>query len=88
MCYTKNMSASEILVVILSIFLAIFLVVGIIIGILIIKISLQIKKVAASAERAVEHAEQVTANFSKYSSQAFLAKLVKNQVTKFRRKNK
>lgn len=82
------MSATEILVIILSIFLAIFLVVGIIIGVLIIKISLQIKKVAASAERAVENAEQVTANFSKYSSQVFLANLIKSQVSRFRRKNK
>lgn len=80
------MSALEILVIILSIFLALFLLIGIILGILLVRVTTQIKRVTASAERTVSGIEGVVANASKFSSPALLVKMVLSQINKRRKK--
>ncbi len=52
------MDWAQILVIILGIFLAIFLVIGIALGVMIIRLTRQIRTVAAIAERAAAHAER------------------------------
>lgn len=52
------MDWAQVLVVILGIFLAIFLLIGITLGVMIIRLTRQIRTVAAVAERAALHAER------------------------------
>lgn len=80
------MSAFEILVVILSILLGVFLVVGITIGILLVKVTLQIKRVTATAERTAESVESFMANVSKTSSKAIIGGAVLRQLKKFKKR--
>ena len=84
--YTIPLNAFEILVIILSVFLAIFLIVAIVMGILLIKVTLQIRKVTNSAEKAVTNMEAFTANVSKVTSQAYIGKLLIRQLKKFTKK--
>ena len=69
------MNAAEILVIILSIFLSIFLLIGIVLGILLVKVTMQIKKVTTSAERAAFNMEQMTAGIGKASSKLLIGKI-------------
>ncbi len=69
------MNAFEILVIILSGFLALFLLIAIILGALMIRVTLQIKKVATTAERAANNMEAIAGNVSNIASKAFLGKL-------------
>ncbi|HEY1085471.1 MAG TPA: hypothetical protein VGE34_01965 [Candidatus Saccharimonadales bacterium] len=80
------MNAFEILVIILSAALAIFLVIGIVIGILLIKVTLQIRRVTAKAEKAADNMESLTANISRVTSQAFLGKMLFGGLKKFSKK--
>lgn len=78
------MTATEILVVILSIFLAIFLAVGIILGVLLIRVTQQIKRVSTSAEHSVE---RTMSNINRVVIPTIFAKFFTEQVSK-RRKGK
>lgn len=81
------MTATEVLVVILSLFLAMFLIVGIVLGVLLIRVTQQIRRVTISAENAVEGVERSISNVHKVAIPTLLAKFVVEQVNK-RRKGK
>lgn len=80
------MTAMEILVIILSIFLAVFLLIGIVLAVLLVRVTQQIKRVTATAERTASGLEAVVASVSKVATPAALAKLVFEQVGKRRKK--
>ena len=79
------MSASEILVIILSIFLALFLLVGIILTVLLIKVTKQIKTVTSTAQSAVVNIANITATVGKVTSPALIMKLVTSQIKKMKK---
>lgn len=79
------MDAMQILVIILASFLALFLVLAVILVILLIKVTRQIKNVTTTAQSAAEHINSMAANVSKVTSPALIAKLVLDQVKKFRK---
>ena len=78
------MSASEILVIILSVFLALFLVLAIVLTVLLIKVTQQIKSVTTSAQTAVDRLGSVADTASKVVSPAVALKFL----TSFLKKNK
>lgn len=82
------MNATEILVIILSSFLAIFLLVGIILAILLIKVTLEIRRVTARAEKASANVESFVTNLTATASKAAFGKIVLSQVKKFYKKRK
>jgi hypothetical protein len=85
------MTASEILVVILSVALAVFLVLAIILTIYLIVIAKKLRNVASSAERTAGHFESVVGMVRKAAAPAMLSKLVMEVVGRFtdrRSKNK
>lgn len=85
------MTASEILVVILSIALAVFLVLGIVLTVYLIVIAKKLRNVAASAERSAGHFESVVSMVRKAAAPAMLSRLVMEIVGRFtdrRNKNK
>jgi len=75
------MSATEILVVILSSALAIFLVLSIILVILLIRVTKQIQAITNTAKTAVDNLQNITANVSKVVAPAALMKMVKDLVS-------
>lgn len=79
------MDAMQILVIILASFLALFLVLAVILVVLLIKVTRQIKNVTTTAQTAAEHINSMAANVSKVTSPALIAKLVLEQVKKFRK---
>ena len=79
------MDAMQILVIILASFLALFLVLAVILVVLLIKVTRQIKNVTTTAQTAAEHLTSMAANVSKVTSPALIAKLVLEQVKKFRK---
>lgn len=79
------MDAMQILVIILASFLALFLVLAVILVVLLIKVTRQIKNVTTTAQTAAEHINSMAANVSKVTSPALIAKLVLDQVKKFRK---
>lgn len=80
------MSALEILVIILSAFLAVFLLIGIVLGILLVRVTQQIKRVTASAERSAHGVEGIVTGVGKITSPTILAKMVIQQLRKRRKK--
>ncbi|OGL23502.1 hypothetical protein A2791_01520 [Candidatus Saccharibacteria bacterium RIFCSPHIGHO2_01_FULL_46_30] len=74
------MEWAQILVIILSVFLAIFLLLGIVLTILLIRVTQQIKTITESAQRTASGIEGVVSNFSRFSSPAFLIRLVSKQL--------
>ncbi len=78
------MDAMQILVIILSIFLALFLLLAIILTILVIRVTMQIKRVANTAGRAVEKMGEFAANASKFSSPIALGKMIFGKFNKKR----
>lgn len=80
------MTAMEILVIILSIFLALFLLVGIVLAVLLVRVTRQIKRVTATAERTAGGIEAVIAGVSRVATPAALAKIIFEQVHKRRSK--
>lgn len=83
--------AAEILVIILSVFLAIFLVVAIILGIYLIRLSAEIRRIAESAQKTVDHIESAVDGASRIISPMFVADIVGRfikQFTKSTRKGK
>ena len=80
--------AAEILVIILSVFLAIFLVVAIILGIYLIRLSAEIRKIASSAQKTVDHIESAVNGASRLVSPMFVADLIGKYIKKFTKKSK
>ena len=78
------MSASEVLVIILSIFLALFLLLAIILTVLLIRVTQQIKSVTTTAQTAVERISSVAETAGKVVSPAIALKFV----TSFLKKSK
>lgn len=62
------MEWAQILVIILAVFLAIFLLLGIVLLVVLIKLSRQIRNMAASAERTVAGFERAAGNISRLAS--------------------
>ena len=79
------MDAMQILVIILASFLALFLLLAIILVVLLIKVTTQIKQVTTTAQSAAEHINSLAGNVSKVTSPAIIAKLVLDQLKKFRK---
>lgn len=77
--------AAEILVIIISIFLAFFLLLATILAVLLIKVTRQIKAVAATAKTTVDNISTLTANASKMVSPAIIAKVIISQLKKFKK---
>jgi len=76
-------SAAEILVIILAIVLAIFLVLGIILLVYLIRLSAEIRKIAASAQKTVDHIENAVDGASRMLSPMFVAEMVGKYIRKF-----
>jgi len=70
------MNAMEILVIILSVFLTVFLVVGIVLLLLLVKVTLQIRRVTAKAERAAGGFETIAKKVSSATSGAMIGRTV------------
>jgi hypothetical protein len=83
------MDAFQILVIILSSFLALFLVLGIVLLILFIKISLKIKRTAATIEAAADTLKHFSDGLRKIASPAVIAKIAVKYIRNYikRRKN-
>jgi len=76
------MDWAQILVVILAIVLAIFLILAIALVVVLLKITKQIKSIAATAERTVQQFEKSATNISKFSSPMMLLRLAKSKLNK------
>jgi len=76
------MSASEILVIILSIFLALFLLLAIILTVLLIKVTKQIKVITNTAQTTVERLSSIAETTSKVVSPAIVLKFVTSLLKK------
>lgn len=79
------MDAMQILVIILSSFLALFLLLAIALTVMVIKLTAQIRQVAATAQSVAEHVNSLAANATKFTSPVVLGKLIYNQIKKFRK---
>lgn len=79
------MDWAQILVIILSIFLALFLLLAIILTAILIKLTKQIKAVTGSAQRTAESVEKAVVGFTNVTSPVYLAKLLGNQIKKFKK---
>lgn len=80
------MDAAQILVIILAVFLAVFLLLGVVLTILLIKVTKQIKFVAASAARTAQNIEKTTIGLSKVSAPLFIARLISKQMNKIKKR--
>lgn len=80
------MDAMQILVVILSITLAFFLVLATVLVVQLIKITKQIKDIAASTQSAAQRVNNFVGSAAQLVSPAFIAKLVVDQIKKFKTK--
>jgi predicted PurR-regulated permease PerM len=78
-------SASEVLVIILSVFLALFLVLAIVLTVLLIKVTQQIKSVTATAQSAAEKLNSFAGSMTKVASPALLAKMAFDQLKKMKK---
>ncbi len=82
------MSATEILVIILSSMLALFLLLGIVLVILLIRISRQIQAVTSVAKSTVDNLQHFSANISKFVAPATLLKFATNFIKKTKQRHK
>ena len=80
------MDAMQILVVILSIALAFFIVVATILVVQLIKFTRQIKDIATTTQSAVQRVNNFVGSAAQLVSPAFIAKLVVDQIKKFKSK--
>ncbi|MDB5161537.1 MAG: hypothetical protein JWM52_45 [Candidatus Saccharibacteria bacterium] len=76
-------SAAEVLVIILSIVLVLFLIAGIILLIYLIRLSAEIRRIAQSAQKTVDHIENAVAGATKIASPMFVAELIGRYIKKF-----
>lgn len=75
--------AAEILVIIVSSVLSVFLVVAIILGIYLIKLTAEIRRLAATAQNTVSHIDSAVVGVSKLTSPLFVAEMVNRYIKKF-----
>jgi uncharacterized protein YoxC len=80
-------SAAEVLVIILSIVLVLFLIAGIILLIYLIRLSAEIRRIAASAQKTVDHIENAVAGASRIASPMFVAEIIGRYIKKFTKNN-
>ncbi|MEO6109869.1 MAG: hypothetical protein ABIP50_02570 [Candidatus Saccharimonadales bacterium] len=76
-------SAAEVLVIILSIVLVIFLIAGIILLIYLIRLSAEIRRIAHSAQKTVDHIENAVEGAAKIASPMFIAEMIGRYIKKF-----
>lgn len=76
-------SAAEVLVIILSIVLSIFLIVGVVLLIYLIRLSAEIRKIAQSAQKTVDHIENAVGGASRLISPVYVADLIARTIKKF-----
>ncbi len=81
-------TATFILVIILSIFLAIFLAVGIVLAVYLIRLTSEIRKIAASAQKTVDHIESAISGFTKLTSPIFVSEIIDRLVKRFAKSQK
>lgn len=82
------MDWAQVLVIILSVFLAIFLLLAIVLLVMLITVTRQIKNVTQSAQRTVEHMEEVVAGAAKFSTPLALIRTIMKYASKRKRKQK
>lgn len=75
--------AAEVLVIIVSSVLSVFLVVAIILGIYLIKLTTEIRRLAATAQNTVSHIDNAVVGVSKLTSPIFIAEMVSRYIKKF-----
>jgi hypothetical protein len=78
-------SASEILVIILSVFLALFLLLAIVLTVLLIKVTKQIRMVTSTAQSAAEKLNAFAGTVTKLTSPALIAKMALDQIKKMKK---
>ena len=76
-------SAAEILIIILSVVLSVFLIVGIILVIYLIRLSAEIRRIAQSAQKTVDHIESTVGDISRFASPVILGQMIGNAIKKF-----
>lgn len=76
-------SAAEVLVIILAIVLSVFLIVGIVLLVYLIRISAEIRRIAQSAQKTVDHIESTVSGVSRVLSPVFVADLIGRLINKF-----
>jgi len=81
-------TAAELLVIIVSVVLAVFLIVGIILGIYLIRLSAEIRRIAATAQQAVSSVESVVSGAAKLTSPLFVAEMIGRYIKKFTKTSK
>jgi uncharacterized protein YoxC len=81
-------SAAEVLVIILAVVLSVFLIVGIILTIYLIRLSAEIRRIAESAQKTVDHIESAVSGVSRIASPMFVAELVGRYIKKFTNSSK
>jgi uncharacterized metal-binding protein len=81
-------TATFVLVIILSIFLAIFLVVGIVLAVYLIRLTAEIRKIATSAQKTVDHIESAVAGLTKVTSPIFVTEIIDRLVKRFTKSQK
>jgi len=81
-------SAAELLVIILAIVLSIFLIVGVILGIYLIRLSAEIRRIAATAQQAVSSVESVVSGAARLTSPMFVAEMIGRYIKKFTKTSK
>ncbi len=81
-------TATFVLVIILSIFLAIFLVVGIVLAVYLIRLTAEIRKIASSAQRTVDHIESAVSGFTRVTSPLFIGEVIERIVKRFTKDQK
>jgi hypothetical protein len=80
-------SAAEILVIILAVVLSVFLIVGIILVIYLIRLSAEIRRIAQSAQKTVDHIEGAVGDISRVASPIFVGQLLGRYIRKFTKKS-
>ena len=76
-------SAAEILVIILAVVLSVFLIVSIILIIYLIRLSAEIRKIAASAQKTVDSIASSVSGVSRILSPVFVADVVTKFIKRF-----
>jgi F0F1-type ATP synthase assembly protein I len=78
--------AAEILVIIVSSILAIFLIISIILGIYLIRLSVEIRRVAKSAQSTVNNIGSTFSGFGKIISPVFVGEVIGRVLKKYTKK--
>jgi K+-transporting ATPase A subunit len=81
-------SAAEILVIIVSIVLSLFLLVSIILGIYLVRLSAEIKRIAKTAERAVDSIGDAVQGVANFASPGIAAYTIGQFVKRFTKKSR